>query len=203
MWNYNPDNDDINGDYWNGENFSWFSRSRAHSQPDLHQTSSDLDAGGRILRAVIRPYAAKTAGLPVKVIYEMNTGAFEYHWMDPLTSSTSGSSLTVYPPVELEAKSLEHKRDTEIYLPDMLTRGRQVLIHGLEQDDTYKYDREQQTLIIRAAVREAGKIHKVVVTLEPPLSGVFEVNSFWGDFGLWISSFLFVLFGTISYYIFV
>ena len=123
--------------------------------------------------------------------------------MDPLTSSTPGSSLTVYPPVELEAKSLEHKRDTEIYLPDMLTRGRQVLIHGLEQDDTYKYDREQQTLIIRAAVREAGKIHKVVVTLEPPLSGVFEVNSFWGDFGLWISSFLFVLFGIISYYIFV
>ena len=29
LWNYNPENDDIHGDFWNAENVSWFSNQRA------------------------------------------------------------------------------------------------------------------------------------------------------------------------------
>ena len=45
LWNYNPDNDDVKGDDWNGENFSWFSRSRSLSASELsfEQNSEGLD----------------------------------------------------------------------------------------------------------------------------------------------------------------
>ena len=65
LWNYNPENNDKQGDDWNGENFSWFSRKEA--LPDSYeQDSLSLGNGGRILDAVVRPYHAKTAGIPTK-----------------------------------------------------------------------------------------------------------------------------------------
>ena len=75
LWNYNPDNDDHTGDDWNGENFSWFSQKRALPPTwlDHAQHSPTLDNGGRILRAVVRPYPAKTAGVPLRFDYEINT----------------------------------------------------------------------------------------------------------------------------------
>ena len=96
MWNYNPNNDDHTGDDWNGENFSWFSQKRAlpPSWLDHSQTSPTLDNGGRILRAVVRPYAAKTAGIPLRCEYEINTGEFTYEWAVPHASSSSSSSLS-------------------------------------------------------------------------------------------------------------
>ena len=80
LWNYNPDNDDRAGDDWSGENFSWFSQKRAlpSSWLDHTQTSPTLDNGGRILRAVVRPYPAKTAGIPLRFTYEINTSEFEF-----------------------------------------------------------------------------------------------------------------------------
>jgi hypothetical protein len=87
LWNYNPDNDDVRGDNWNGENFSWFSRARAECSASLAQTDARLDAGARILRAVVRPYAAKLAGVPLRSAFEANTGRFELDWANPKRAS--------------------------------------------------------------------------------------------------------------------
>ncbi|KAJ2925710.1 hypothetical protein H1R20_g11384, partial [Candolleomyces eurysporus] len=76
LWNYNPDNTDLYGDDWNGENFSWFSRNRAlpASLLGYEQDDATLDNGGRILSSVVRPYPAKTCGVPVRFEYEVTTG---------------------------------------------------------------------------------------------------------------------------------
>ncbi|TIA93051.1 hypothetical protein E3P81_01096 [Wallemia ichthyophaga] len=60
LWNYNPDNTDEDGDVWNGENFSLFSKSArsAHS----NSQSKSLTDGLRIPDVWIRPYACKVSG---------------------------------------------------------------------------------------------------------------------------------------------
>ncbi|EJD01855.1 glycoside hydrolase family 5 protein [Fomitiporia mediterranea MF3/22] len=186
LWNYNPDNDDKHGDYWNGENFSWFSRSRAQQKPGLEQSSSSLDEGGRLLRAVVRPYPAKTAGIPIKFDYEMNTGRFEFEWIIP-SSTSSSSSTSIYPPTNVASHRLT-SNETEIFLPSMLARGRKVIVRGLEASGEYHYDEAHQTLVIRARSDSPGTIHCIVVELDPPLKNEFVVNSFWSDFSGWISA---------------
>jgi len=66
----NPENDDARGDSWNGEIFSWFGNSRvtpcaSEKTLGLGLDLKELYSGGRILDAVARPYAAKTAGVPL------------------------------------------------------------------------------------------------------------------------------------------
>ncbi|EKM57334.1 glycoside hydrolase family 5 protein [Phanerochaete carnosa HHB-10118-sp] len=80
IWNYNPNSDDRKGDDWNGGNFTWFSQRRAlpSSLLDCDRSSPTLDNGARILRSVVRPYLAKTAGIPLRFDYEVNTGEFTF-----------------------------------------------------------------------------------------------------------------------------
>ena len=180
LWNYNPDNDDTNGDYWNGENFSWFSRSRARtpvlsSSPDdpfLAQTRSDLDDGGRILRSVVRPYAAKTAGIPLRLDYEINTGKFEYEWVVPTSDDEqqSSSPLTSY--------------TTEIFIPALLAADPscKLRVTGFSSSE-YVHDEAHQTLSVTPKNNAPGTRHMIVVEFDPPLERVFELNDLWGDFG--------------------
>ena len=58
LWNYTSDNSNERGDQWNGEDLSIFS-------PDQQDDRTDLNSGGRALDAVIRPYPAKTSGIPI------------------------------------------------------------------------------------------------------------------------------------------
>jgi hypothetical protein len=110
LWNYNPDNTDEAGDDWNGENFSWFSDTRARakdrsglrappssSKPSLkttftkhpphpslvRQSDESLDEGGRILPSLVRPYPAKVAGIPLAFNYDLNDGKFSFVWRIP------------------------------------------------------------------------------------------------------------------------
>jgi hypothetical protein len=71
LWNYTADNNNMRGDNWNGEDLSIFSR-------DQQDNPSDVNSGGRALRAVLRPYARATAGEPLRMSFDMNTGVFEY-----------------------------------------------------------------------------------------------------------------------------
>ncbi|KAH8112810.1 glycoside hydrolase family 5 protein [Phellopilus nigrolimitatus] len=210
LWNYNPDNDDDSGDYWNGENFSWFSRRRArmntNSTADLDQTAADLDEGGRILRSVVRPYPAKTAGIPLKFDYEMNTGSFAFEWAIPfpapadgISQSQSPSSPTIAPPLQIASYVLK-SRSTEIFLPAMLAHGRKVIVHGLETGDEYAYDESLQTLSVRILDDSPGSRHRISVSLDPPLSSQFVVNTFWSDFGVRILSVVVVLLGVGAYF---
>lgn len=189
LWNYNPDNNDIRGDDWNGENFSWFSRRRGlpRSLLDLDQSSFTLDNGGRILPSIVRPYAAKTAGIPTRFEYEMNTGTFIFEWRSP----------------ESEDNIVLTARETEIFVPSLVTYGRKLVVSGLSAGDKYTYDEARQTLFIVPRDGSSGRMHKIAVSVDPPLRPQFEVNTLWGDFGEVILSGLVVfvgLFVIIKYY---
>ncbi|KZT63270.1 glycoside hydrolase family 5 protein [Daedalea quercina L-15889] len=190
LWNFNPDNEDHIGDDWNGENFSWFSRRRALSGAwlDHAQTSPTLDNGGRILRAIVRPYPAKTAGIPTYFSYEINTGAFEYEWIVPGPSSDSATSFwdssSIHnPPVVADAHPKLTSKVTEIFVPSMIAHDRKVVVEGLKQGDRYHYDESRQTLIIEPMALTPGRVHRIAVKVVPPLKEEFIVNSLWYDFG--------------------
>ncbi|KAH9921814.1 glycoside hydrolase superfamily [Fomitopsis serialis] len=150
LWNYNPDNEDHTGDDWNGENFSWFSRRRALTGMwlDHAQASPTLDNGARILRAFVRPYPAKTAGIPIDFSYEMNTGAFECAWVVPGPSADEPASPSVHrPPTSADAHPELTSKVTEIYLPSMIAHDR----------------KSRQTLSIEPAALTPGQVHRVSV----------------------------------------
>jgi Glycoside hydrolase family 5 C-terminal domain len=213
LWNYNPDNDDARGDDWNGENFSWFSHSRV---PKLSLQSSqdtkELDLGGRILDAVVRPYAAKTAGVPLKFEYEMTTGTFAYSWAVPLSGliSDSGDEASMIeqqqyiggpnvhtPPLTGHPQLLA--RETEIFVPAQLAQGRKLIVEGLKEGDRYAYDATRQTLFVLPAASKMGEpagggaqVHEVRVRFNPPVGGEAP-NSLYSDFAGHIGAALVVL----------
>ncbi|KAG6810021.1 hypothetical protein H0H92_013656, partial [Tricholoma furcatifolium] len=177
LWTYNPPNADVQGDNWNGENFSWFSQRRAMPRSLLffEQDAPSLDNGGRILNAVVRPYPAKVAGIPTAFEYEMNRGEFEFEWANPDEAPESGVGGS-------EAlKALE----TEIYVPSMITQGRKLVVEGLDADagDKYVHDERRQTLFVVARDRTPKRVHRIKVSVYPPLKPSFVINDLWGDFG--------------------
>ncbi|KAI0089638.1 glycoside hydrolase family 5 protein [Irpex rosettiformis] len=192
LWNYNPDNDDAGGDDWNGENFSWFSQKRALVSSLLyhHQTAPTLDNGGRILRSVVRPYAAKTAGIPLRFEYEVNTGDFSYSWMIPHDDKTgpgvAGGPDTSTPPRTGHPELTSSV--TEIFLPSYIAQGSKVVVQGLGKSDTSFYDESRQTLYITVEDNTPSKVYDISVVLSPRLRAVFEVNDLWGDFGAHIAT---------------
>lgn len=236
LWNYNPENDDSRGDDWNGENFSWFSDSRSGHQSTssgrplvLAQHAKELDLGGRILDAVVRPYAAKTAGIPLKSEYEMTTGTFSYSWAvvpqsPPLsTSEATSTSTSVRQPIVNNSRSLSvhtppltgHPpllaRETEIFVPEQLARGRRLIVEGLGEDDTYTYDVGRQTLFVLPGAQaqmqlgceqgnvQAHVVHNLTVRFDPPLRGEIP-NDLWTDFAAPVIAVLVVLLALIAYF---
>lgn len=205
LWNYNPYNDDEAGDDWNGENFSWFSRNRALPPSLLYydQDAPSLDNGGRILSSIVRPYAAKTAGIPLRFNYEVNTGVFTYEWANPYaneakspsTSTTTKEKNLNNPPLTLHRPLLS--RETEIFIPSQLTHGRNLTVRGLSQGDKYHYDERRQTLFIVTENMEPGRVHQVTVSVDPLPREVFFVNDLWTDFGGHIISFVMLFFAVL------
>jgi len=65
IWNYSPDNDPDGGDRWNGEDLSIYCR--AHGGP-------------RALRGFSRPYAARTAGVPLRMSFDPRNARFEFEY---------------------------------------------------------------------------------------------------------------------------
>ncbi|KAF8630871.1 hypothetical protein AX17_005230 [Amanita inopinata Kibby_2008] len=194
LWNYNPHSDDRKGDDWNGENFSWFSRKRALPPMllDYEQDTPTLDNGARILDAVVRPYPAKTAGIPIRFEYEMTTGEFTFEWAIPEnsngdakeseTSRNIDTAFGVSNPLLNDHPTLT-SRETEIFLPSLLTRGRKVIVKGLSQQDSWLYDESRQTLFVVTKDTTPGKKHKIEVSVNPPPRPAFDLNDLWTDFG--------------------
>ncbi|KAF8595793.1 glycoside hydrolase family 5 protein [Ceratobasidium sp. AG-I] len=157
LWNYNPDNDDTHGDFWNGENFSWFSQSRAATalpsnllSPQLDESSKALDAGARLLSVLVRPYPAKVAGTPIEFSYEPTTGTFKFVY--------DASDNT----------SFVRARETEIFVPAALVESRKLVVSA--QDTKWSYDAARQTLFI---VHTGTGVRTVQVALDPPLENQF------------------------------
>lgn len=192
LWNYNPDNSDSHGDYWNGENFSWFNQEELDQATlrtlSLEQSNGELDAGGRLLHAVIRPYLAKVAGVPLRNDFELNTGRLEVEWANPLSSAET-TSLTARPPLTLASPLTA--RETEIFMPRYLTEGRKVIVEYASSVDAqaecdWRYDPNRQTLFVIPENTAPGGVHRLTVTLDPPLETRFPVDSsIWLDFAKW------------------
>ncbi|KZS86841.1 glycoside hydrolase family 5 protein [Sistotremastrum niveocremeum HHB9708] len=201
LWNYNPDNDDKRGDDWNGENFSWFSsgRARAKGTASLAQNDHSLDQGGRILRAIVRPYPAKVAGVPLSFDFEIHTGRFVFSWALPEASSTTSkdkekgnanANASVSRPPLADLAGLR-SRETEIFLPNSLVRNRKLIVKGI-RDELWTYKASTQTLYILNPPEEKGPGHifKIEVAVDPPLREGWKMNSHWTDFGIWYISFV-------------
>ncbi|KAF9457906.1 glycoside hydrolase [Collybia nuda] len=207
LWNYNPHNNDQVGDDWNGENFSWFSRRRALPPSLLYyeQDAPSLDNGARILPAIVRPYPAKTAGIPLRFEYEMTTGAFIYEWGN--TSSSPSSTGSQEEASVFQPPRSGHPRitalETEIFVPSMIAHGRKVIVEGLGPEDTHRYDERRQTLFIVARDTSPEKVHKIAVSVYPPLTPHFELNSFWSDYGPRIVALLVALVGVLVFWLFI
>jgi hypothetical protein len=75
LWNYSAGNDHANGDGWNGEDLSVFSRDEL--KPSAEKTPA-ASSGGRALRGFVRPYAIATAGRPLKMSFNRRSGRFKY-----------------------------------------------------------------------------------------------------------------------------
>ncbi|KAJ7866599.1 glycoside hydrolase family 5 protein [Mycena olivaceomarginata] len=143
LWNYNPFNNDEEGDSWNGENFSWFSRRRALPPSLLYyeQDAVSLDQGARILPAP----RAERAAAP--------------------SASDVGKPTVPSPP--LAGHPALSATETEIYVPSLLTKGRKVIVRGLGPDDRYVYDERRQTLFVVPRENAPGTRHRIEVSLNP------------------------------------
>ena len=71
IWNYTPDNSNEYGDQWNAEDFSIWSADQGRDQ-------RVLDAGGRALQAIVRPYPLATAGEPLALRFDMRRRILHY-----------------------------------------------------------------------------------------------------------------------------
>jgi hypothetical protein len=73
LWNYTADNTNLHGDLWNDEDLSVFSR-------DQQSDPSDINSGGRALRAIVRPFPICTPGTPISIQFDYRSGDFEYQY---------------------------------------------------------------------------------------------------------------------------
>ncbi len=115
LWNYAADNTNARGDQWNDEDLSIFSRDQRTNPDDIH-------SGGRALAAVIRPYARKIAGEPLRMMFDVKRRVFEFEFRHDSAASAP----------------------TEIFVPTYQYPGG----YAVEvSDGTYEAAREPQTLI--------------------------------------------------------
>jgi hypothetical protein len=165
-----------------------------------------LDHGGRILHSIVRPYPAKTAGIPLRFEYETTTGEFIFEWVNPGPGSGSGASIEDTAPTVAHPPQTGHpeitSQETEIFIPALITQGRKLVIHGLRPEDSHRHDVAQQTLRVFTPDMTPGKIHKLRISLDPPLHPAFRLNTFWGDFGLRIFAISVVFIGMVVYWSF-
>jgi hypothetical protein len=73
IWTYTSDNTNARGDLWNDEDLSIFSRDQQKDPKDIH-------SGGRALEAVVRPYARATAGMPLRMEFDIRRRRFEFEF---------------------------------------------------------------------------------------------------------------------------
>jgi hypothetical protein len=145
IWNYSATNSDAHGDGWNGENFSIWTpgASKQHT----------VFAGGRALPAVIRPYAFRCPGTPVKMQFCIESKRFDFEYV---ADSDVDAELVVFLP-----RYHYHEK------PDVVV-----------SDGCYDVDLQAQTLRYRHSATQ--RLHTLVVT--PAAQRVhFQSNQHGGD----------------------
>lgn len=157
LWNYNPQNRVEHGDGWNKEDFSVINCDeilqdglvRQDYRNKLHE-HDDLYRGGRTLNVVIRPYAAKIAGLPIRSSWDCRTLRYEFEW--------SSMGITV------KEKETDKSCLTEIFIPNYHYAKHRISIKL--SDGEWTFDAAKQTLYVRHQAHDSGVVcHKLVLDI--------------------------------------
>jgi len=136
LWNYTPDNSNERGDGWNGEDLSIFSR-------DQQSDPTDIDSGGRALKAVVRPYAKKVAGEPLNMRFDLKRGLF--------TFSFRADSAATEP--------------TELFVPNsQFPAGYRVEV----SDGEFEILRDEQRVLYRHSDKDMPHMIRVISNTPPP-----------------------------------
>lgn len=84
----------------------------------------------------------------------------------------------------------------------MITQGRKLVVEGLGSDDRYRYDETRQTLFIVCPNADLPNVvHRVAVSIYPPLTPAFELNNVWTDFGARIIAFTGLMLGLLAFWL--
>ncbi len=123
IWNYTADNTNARGDQWNDEDLSIFSRDQTPQTFEVCETSK-VYSGDRGLAAIVRPYARKIAGEPMRMSFDLKPRVFELEFRhDPAVTAP-----------------------TEVFVPEyQYPKGYAVEL----SDGTFEMDRAAQTLLVR------------------------------------------------------
>lgn len=81
----------------------------------------------------------------------------------------------------------------------MLSRGRRLVVEGLEDGDSYRYDEDIQTVIITVQDNSPGTKHSVTISLKPSLPILFPINTLMSDFGVRLYGITAILLVLIAY----
>ncbi|CAM1510681.1 Fc.00g010160.m01.CDS01 [Cosmosporella sp. VM-42] len=153
LWNYNPHNRVEYGDGWNKEDFSITNGDEVEEngplRPDYRNRGhedNELYRGGRLLDVVIRPYAAKVAGQPLRSSWDCRTLRYEFEW------KSIGSATE---------KTTEKSCLTEVFLPKYHYGGQKIRVHI--SDGEWTFDREKQTLYVRQEKNGKDVVHHSLV----------------------------------------
>lgn len=131
----------------------------------------------------------------------MNTGEFTFEWCNADPKSPTASGEIQNPPLNGMAPLLA--KETEIFVPSLITNERDVVVEGLEASDSHHYDPTRQTLyIVTADCETPGKRHRVRVKVLPEVRAKFEVNDFWTDHGYRVVSVGVVIFAMLIVWLF-
>jgi hypothetical protein len=134
------------------------------------------------LHSIVRPYPAKVAGVLLSFSYELHTGEFSVIWAfkqprQPKVTSQLSSSLVEQPPLT-DVKSLSC-RETEIFVPDLITRGRRLILQGIA-GNLWRFDESRQTLFVlnpeEDPLNDGMECIHIQVQLDPPLSPRWSVK---------------------------
>jgi hypothetical protein len=102
LWNYTPDNTNVLGDRWNGEDLSIFSR-------DQQKDPSDINSGGRATLGFARPYARKIAGVPLAMSFGRRSRVFRLRYKsDPSVDAAT----------EIFVPSVQYPKGYEVVVSD-------------------------------------------------------------------------------------
>ncbi|KAJ9114765.1 hypothetical protein QFC22_005641 [Naganishia vaughanmartiniae] len=181
LWTYNPENCDEVGDDWNFENFSWFSQRQLDPRLCTGAQGAELDQGCRLNRQVVRPYALRTAGIPLKLEYQYRTGAFMYQFTNPLRleSSTIMKTSEKSSIPSSQTHSQTPSRITEIFLPPWLaeasSKGKLAISCS---DGTVRVDETQMRVFWTHEVNEEGFVHQISIRYRRK-TGSEGIRPFW------------------------
>lgn len=159
LWTYSPANEDEIGDDWNNENFSWFGDSHRDKARARGRGAADelgdaaLDLGSKLLAQLVRPYALKTAGIPLESHYTWERRSWRFTWANKGTGTIAGAA-----PINQHCDITSDV--SVIYLPPSLVKG--IARGELEvrvSDGEWSVKRGH--LLWRHAAKASGTIHEL------------------------------------------